>query len=271
MRYRIVASVMNPLAFLLSILLASPVAVRAQTSQSPMSDLDLYKDCFDVFEEAHQSRADTLRACCTGTFDYGKKNARGWIWKSDLGLYVDKSRCNREEMMENLIQRLKADPSSSPDPVDQDKKSSKTSRQKEISRNATMKNGTLYRSANFKGMNLSGVVYTYGNADEANFEYANLKNANLEGTNFSKTNFKGAFLEGANLDSTYLKGAIFTNAILTGASLKGAVLRGANFIGARLTAAQLSVAIWAGAILDAALEKNLRELEREMDKFIDSE
>lgn len=263
----------NPLVLLLPVLLAFPVAARAQTSQSSMKD---WKDCFDVFEEAHQSRADTLKACCRGTFDPKKKNARGWIWHDDLDLYVDMSKCDRKEMMENLIQELKirelkTDPPSSPGSVGQDKKSDETSRQNKIGRGATMKSGTLYESANFRGADLSGVVYTYGNADKANFEYANLKNANFEGTNFFRANFRDSLLEGANLDSTYLKGAIFTNAILTGASLKGAVLQGANFIGARVTAAQLSVAVWAGAILDAVLEKNLREFEREMDKFIDGE
>ena len=118
-------------------------------------------DCFDVFEKAHQSRTDTLRACCTGVFDERKRNVKGWVWHADLDLYVDKSKCKHQEMREILIEKLKIDQSSSPDSIDQDEKLNKSSEKEKITRSTESKRVIIRNGADLKGTDLSDVVYTY--------------------------------------------------------------------------------------------------------------
>ena len=230
------------------------------------------KDCFDVYEEARQSRLTALQDCCRGTFDRKKKHSMGWVWHNELNLYVDESKCDRAELRKILIEKLKKDEPASKEsekPPGGSEKPVKTSKRSiDVGTRIEYKRGKIIqKGGNFRGANLAGLVYTYGNADKANFEGADLRNANFEGTNLAGANFRNARLEGANFNFSYLKGAVFTNASLAGASLKGAVLRGANFIGARVTVAQLSVAVWVGAILDAILEKGLKDFEKGTDAF----
>ena len=65
------------------------------------------KDCFDVYEDAQQSRVEALQACCTGTFNTNKRNSQGWVWHEELHLYVDESKCDRVELRRILIEKLK--------------------------------------------------------------------------------------------------------------------------------------------------------------------
>ena len=236
------------------------------------------KDCFDVHEEARQSRQATLLACCRGTFDKDKKNSKGWTWHSELNLYIDLSKCDRAELRSILIEKLEEGKLEKEKPASQGsgkpssgiaKTKKSATRNVDVATRIEVKNQKIIKkSGNFSGANLAGLVYTYGNADEANFEGADLRNANFEGTNLIGANFRNARLDNAKFDHAYLKDAVFTNAVLTGASLKGAVLRGANFLGARVVAAQLSVAFWAGAIVDATLQLNLERLDKAIDAVI---
>ena len=237
------------------------------------------KDCFAVYREANQSQQTANQECCTGVFDDSKQNSQGWVWHEGLNLYVDKSKCDYSALKKTLLERLKdKDPESKPvqnksDKLSnkirgQDKKSAKPA-EVDVSTKFNFENNKIIQQAgNFAGKNLAGLEYQYGDASGANFEGANLRNANFSGTTLTNANFKNAQLHGAVFDFAYLKNATFAGAELSGASLKGAVLRGASFIGARVTAAQLSVAIWVGAILDATLEKGIKDLDKGMDKTL---
>ena len=231
------------------------------------------KDCFGVFDEARQSRRAALQACCTGILDQKKTNSQGWIWHEGLNVYVDQSKCDQAELRRNLIEKLRKKKPVSPGHGKPSSGTAKTGASQKrgiaVGTRAEYRGGKIIKEGgNFSGANLVGLVYAYGNADNANFEGADLRNANFEGTRLAGANFRNARLEGANFDYSYLKGATFTNAVLTGASLKGAVLRGANFIAARLTPAQVSVAFWAGAILDATLRQGLKDFKKGVDTVV---
>lgn len=77
---------------------SKPVSVEASRGSDDRWDSGVgagakLKNCFDAYQEMGKSRKEVLWTCCRGTFD---------------DLYVDRSKCDRSELREILIEKLKA-------------------------------------------------------------------------------------------------------------------------------------------------------------------
>ena len=90
----------------------------------------------------------------------------------------------------------------------------------------------------FKGSDLQGAYFVFGDFNRSDFSGANLQGANFQGATLNGANLGGAKITGAHFYQADLRRVTFAGTMLEGADFNGAILEGQDFKGFRLHGAR---------------------------------